>query len=102
MSQKTIKQKKTPRYKNDDTKLNERQLKLLKFGIIICIIIVIYGALNIINAIQLVIRNSKASEQAEIQMDNSPIPAYNVDGLTDEEIDELLERTRQQREESAN
>lgn len=97
MSKLRIKKKKTPKYKqNNPNELTHAQKVIVKFGLIVMLIVTIYGVLAIIDTIQLAHRASKASTVSEIGPNDGYTPAYDVEGMTDEQIEMLLQQQRNQ------
>ena len=77
----------------------QQHKRLLKFGIVLCLIVLIWGTIEIISAIQLERRESSAGATAEITSYTEPFKAYDVEGMTDEEIEQMLEMERQRNQE---
>lgn len=69
---------------------------LMKIAIILIIGILIMGVLLIVDSIQKANRSSSIVGDTLIENDGQ-INAYDVDGLTDEQIEEWLERERNER-----
>lgn len=69
---------------------------LMKIALIICVIILCYGTLLIIDAIQKDIRESK-SVAYEMSEDDGSITYIDTTGLTDDEVQSLLEQERNER-----
>lgn len=68
----------------------EKHPKLLSFAVILCIGVLVYGGLLIADTIQ---KEQRAETQYSLDLEKKEgIKAYDVEGLTDEEIDALLER----------
>ena len=71
--------------------------RLIKFGIKLSIIIVIWGIIEVVSAVQETNRNKSASDAVNLESyQEERFKAYNVEGLSDEEIDELLEQAHQE------
>jgi hypothetical protein len=68
----------------------------MKIALIICVIILCYGTLLIIDAIQKDIRESK-SVAYEMSEDDGSITYIDTTGLTDDEVQSLLEQERNER-----
>ncbi len=79
--------------------LYKRHRILLKTAAILCVIVLVYGTLLIIDAIQQSARDVGFTESFSIKENTGEIPAYNVDGMTDEQIQEMLEFERNRRSE---
>lgn len=69
---------------------------LMKIAIILIIGVLIMGVLLIVDSIQKANRSSNLVGDTLIENDGQ-INAYDVDGLTDEQIEEWLERERNER-----
>lgn len=69
---------------------------LMKITITIIFVILVMGTLMIIDSVQKA-RIEANSVTYELQEDDGEIRAYNVDGLTEEQIQEWLERERAER-----
>ena len=69
---------------------------LMKIAIVLIIGVLIMGALLIVDSIQRTNRNNNLVGDALIENDGQ-INAYDVEGLTDEQITEWLERERNER-----
>lgn len=69
---------------------------LMKIAIILILFVLIMGVLLIIDSIQKAHRDSNLVGDTLIENDGQ-INAYDVDGLTDEKIEEWLERERNER-----
>ena len=66
----------------------------LRLAILLVVMFVVYSVLLIQDAIVKSSRSRHSSEPVSINQNNGEIPAYNVEGLTDEEIDRLIELRR--------
>lgn len=73
--------------------LYNKHRRLIKTAILIIIVVLIYGSILIIGDIQNKIRQSTSTEPIELNADVN-YDEINVDGMTDEEIDRLLEELR--------
>lgn len=69
---------------------------LMKIAIVLIMSVLIMGILLIIDSIQKANRSSNLVGDTLIENDGQ-INAYDVDGLTDEQIEEWLERERNER-----
>lgn len=69
---------------------------LMKIAIILILFVLIMGVLLIVDSIQKAHRDSNLVGDTLIENDGQ-INAYDVDGLTDEQIEEWLERERNER-----
>lgn len=69
---------------------------LMKIAIILITGVLVMGVLLIVDSIQKANRNSNLVGDTLIENDGQ-INAYDVDGLTDEQIEEWLERERNER-----
>lgn len=69
---------------------------LMKIAIILIMGVLVMGVLLIVDSIQKVNRSSNLVGDTLIENDGQ-INAYDVDGLTDEQIEEWLERERNER-----
>lgn len=69
---------------------------LMKIAIILILFVLIMGVLLIVDSIQKAQRDSNLVGDTLIENDGQ-INAYDVDGLTDEQIEEWLERERNER-----
>lgn len=69
---------------------------LMKITITVIFVILVMGTLMIIDSVQKA-RIEANSVTYELQEDDGEIRAYNVDGLTEEQIQEWLERERAER-----
>lgn len=75
----------------------QKNKHLIRITCIIVLAVFVYGTLLIVDAIQKAERESRTGEAVIIQENTGDIPAYNVDGLTDEQIMEFLEMERDKR-----
>lgn len=73
----------------------QKHHRLLKFTIFLMIIIILYGAILIISSIQEAIRE-KSSTGFTVESMTGDIPAYNVEGMTEEEVQQFIEYLRNQ------
>lgn len=69
--------------------------RLIKTGIILCAIVLLYGIIEVVSIFQETKRDATASENVNLQEYTTSFKAYDVEGLTDEEIDEYLEKARE-------
>lgn len=69
--------------------------KLIKASIILSIIIILYGAVELISFIQYNNRQSTAGEYVDLQEYTEEFKAYDVTGMTQEEINEALDKHRE-------
>lgn len=76
-------------------KLNLRQRLLLRICIAACVFVLVFGAMYIVDAIQKAIRTSNTTEEISISEDHGEIRAYDVEGMSPEEIEEMLRLQRQ-------
>lgn len=70
--------------------------KLIKGAIILCIIVLIWGTVEVVSTVQAEKRKATESSEININEYTTSFKAYDVEGLTDEEIDMYLEMQRQQ------
>lgn len=77
--------------------LYNKNKTLFKISLVLYAIAVIMGVLYVVDAVQREERN-KNSILIEQSTYNGEIPAYNVEGLTEEEINYYLEQQRKLRE----
>lgn len=82
-----------------EDKLSKAQKTILKIGVILCTIVFVYGVLVVVDEYQRYKRSKNTTESIDIGEYVEDIPAFDVEGLSDDEIDEMLELYRQQREE---
>lgn len=75
----------------------DKNPRLMRICIIIFIIIFIWGALLVTDAIQKEVRAAKTTEPVEVKADTEEFRAYDVDGLTDEQIEEWIKEERRKR-----
>lgn len=69
--------------------------KLLKFAITLCVIILAIGVIEVVSIIQETKREATAGDTMNLYQNTTSFHAYDVTGLTDEEIDYYLELQRQ-------
>lgn len=73
--------------------LYEKHPKLISLGFILCLIVLVYGGLCVVDTIQ---RETRPEPEFSLDLERKEeIKSYDVNGLTEEEIDMLLERGRQ-------
>lgn len=68
----------------------------IRIGILISIVILIYGAILIVDEYQKEKRRETLTESVDLERYDTVYPSFNVEGLTDEEIEYMLELYRQQ------
>lgn len=79
------------------SELYKKHRILIKLSAILCLLVIIYGTLLIVDDVQKSMRSANSTESVNINEDTGEIPAYNVEGLSDEQIQELLEMERNKR-----
>lgn len=77
-------------------KLSKSQKLTLKVGIILGVVTFIYGALLIMDDYQRYQRDKTITNPVTLNEDIHDIPAFDVEGLSEEEIEEMIELYRQQ------
>lgn len=73
--------------------------KLMTSFFILVGVILVWGFLLVQDAIQKEMAAHRSTESVEIVGDTGEIKSYNVDGMTDEQIEQLLEIERNRKEE---
>lgn len=70
--------------------LYEKHPKLLSLGVILCLGVLVYGTLCVVDTIQ---KEMRPEPQYSLDLEKKEeVKVYNVEGLTEEEIDQLLNR----------
>lgn len=64
---------------------------LVKIGACLCFIVFIWGVLLVVDAIQHELRSGNLTQSVEIKGNSGNVKKYNVDGLTEEQVDQLIE-----------
>lgn len=77
--------------------LYQKHRVLFRFTIILVLIVLTIGTVEVISAIQQeqIDKNTNSSDIVELKEQRADIPAYNVDGLTDEQIKEYIQKQRE-------
>lgn len=70
---------------------------LIKLAAIVCCAVIALGIVLVVDSIQKAIISANSSEEINISENHGEINAYNVEGLTDEQIEQLLEIQRNNR-----
>ena len=76
-------------------KLWEQHRHLIKAGIILAVIVVVWGAIEVISIIQYNNRQKTMSPVITMEERTEEFKAYDVTGLEQEEIDSALEKQRE-------
>lgn len=76
-------------------KLNLRQRLLLRLCVALCVFVLVFGIMYIVDTIQKAVRNSNTTEDISVNEDHGEIRAYDVEGMSPEEIEEMLRLQRQ-------
>lgn len=70
--------------------LYEKHPKLLSLGFILCLGVLVYGGLCVVDTIQ---KEMRPEPQYSLDLEKKEeVKVYDVEGLTEEEIDQLLNR----------
>lgn len=73
----------------------EQHKTLIKTGIILAMLVIIWGTIEVVSAIQYNNRQKTASPVISMEERTEEFKAYDVTGLSQEEIDEALEKQRE-------
>lgn len=73
---------------------------LFRASVAIVVCIIVFTVLVIVDSIQKYVRDKNSSEDTSISSYTEEFRAYDVEGLSDEEIEKLLEIERQKRREN--